>query len=338
MKAVGIYTLANDAVFDQLVALLNSIEVNVSPDIPVCVIPYNDKIDKVKQEIKSRKNVTLFENSASIQRWDNFGNDVCAVHPAVQQGQSLRKTWNRIPLLRKLCAFDGEFEKFVFYDADSLAMRPIDNLLAELDNYDFIFDDWEHKKAREYTALDLYSIEKTGLYTEEDVRLKLHCSSFFGSKKGIFSESEIALMKKLLIEDNEIQWLRDWYLSDAFLFSYMTLRCDRPLFNYTLSPNGQDRTGNCANADPFVNINNVLYNQEGLKPIYRLHYMNYSSKDFARLCQGEDVNIRYKNEFLHYRFLKEPERMPKLLKSPSIFTKSNRVLQKVANKIQASIS
>ena len=39
MQSSGIYTLANDRVFDQLVALLNSIEVNISPDIPVCVIP-----------------------------------------------------------------------------------------------------------------------------------------------------------------------------------------------------------------------------------------------------------------------------------------------------------
>jgi hypothetical protein len=35
----GIYTLANDVVYDQLVALLNSIEANVSPNIPVCIIP-----------------------------------------------------------------------------------------------------------------------------------------------------------------------------------------------------------------------------------------------------------------------------------------------------------
>jgi hypothetical protein len=32
----GIYTLANDKAFDQLVALLNSIEANYSEDAPVC--------------------------------------------------------------------------------------------------------------------------------------------------------------------------------------------------------------------------------------------------------------------------------------------------------------
>ncbi|MBW4452507.1 MAG: hypothetical protein KME55_07310 [Nostoc indistinguendum CM1-VF10] len=88
----------------------------------------------------------------------------------------------------------------------------------------------------------------------------------------------------------------------------MTWKSNFPLFNFTLSPNGQDRTGNCANSDPFVNIDNVLYNQDELKPIHCIHYMNYSSSDFAHLSQGEDVKICYRDEFLYYRFLKEPQK------------------------------
>ncbi len=53
----GIYTLANDVVYDQLVALLNSIEVNVGWDMPVCVIAYDDRLDKVRSEIEKRKNI-----------------------------------------------------------------------------------------------------------------------------------------------------------------------------------------------------------------------------------------------------------------------------------------
>lgn len=336
MKTFGIYILANDVVYDQLIALLNSIEVNVSQYIPVCVIPYNDQLQRVNQEIKSRKNITLFENRESIKRWDDFANEVWAVHPAAKKENLSRNGWYRSPLLRKLCAFDGEFDKFIFYDADSLAMKPIDDVLAKLDTDDFIFDDWEHKKSRENAALNLSLIESTGLYKEEDIRPKLHCSSFFGSKGGLFAASEIARMKQLLIEQDEIQWIPRWW-DDAFLFNYMTLRCDRPLFNFTLSPNSQDKTGNCANADPFVNINNVLYNQDGLKPIHRIHYMSYSSSDFARLSQGEDVSIRYRDEFLYYRFLKQPEQRPKQLKPPSIISKTNRLINKTVKKLKISI-
>ncbi|BAZ31831.1 hypothetical protein NIES4074_43040 [Cylindrospermum sp. NIES-4074] len=337
MESFGIYTLANDVVCDQLVALLNSIEVNVSPDIPICIIPYDEQLDRVQQEINSRKHVTLYENRDSIQRWDNFAEQVWANHPEVKQITLSYNPWYKSPLLRKLCVFDGDFDKFVFYDADSLAMKPLDNLLEKLETYDFIFDDWEHKKSIEDAALNLEIIEQSGLYQINDVREKLHCSSFFGSKKGIFSPLEIEYLQNLLIEKGEIEWIpRCW--DDAFLFNYMTLRCNRQLFNFTLSPNGQDKTGNCANADPFVNIDNVLYNQDGLKAIHRIHYMGYSSRDFANLCQGEDVNIPYQHEFLHYRFLKQPELRPKHLTPPSIIKKTNRMLDRVATKIKRAIS
>ena len=65
----GIYILANDVVFDQLVALLNSLEVNGAKDIPVCIIPYDDRMAKVRVEIALRHNVTLFENTDSIDYW-----------------------------------------------------------------------------------------------------------------------------------------------------------------------------------------------------------------------------------------------------------------------------
>lgn len=339
MASQGIYTLANDVVYDQLVALLNSIEANVNPDIPVCVIPYDERIDRVKQELHSRPNVTLFENWDSIGRWEEFAHQVWAAHPRTSQTRLSRPKWYQGHLQRKFAAFDGLFDKFVFYDADSLAMKPLNDVFEKLDNYDFVFDDWEHVKPEPVAALNISVIESSGLYKEADIRPKIHCGSFFGSKRGFFDATELSRLKEQLIEKREVEWINGhgWW-DDVFLFNYLTLRCDRPLFNFTLSPNGQDRTGNCADADPFVNVDNVLYNEQGLKPIHRLHYMNYSSRDFARLCKGEDVDIRYKDVFLYYRFLKQPELKPKELKPPSLFVKSNRNLQTVIQKIKRTIS
>ena len=59
MVSQGIYTLANDVVSDQLIALLNSIEIHVSSSLPICIIPYDDRLDKVKSEIKNRPNLSL---------------------------------------------------------------------------------------------------------------------------------------------------------------------------------------------------------------------------------------------------------------------------------------
>jgi hypothetical protein len=332
MQLHGIYTLANDRVYDQLVALLNSIEVNVSPDIPVCVIPFDDRLEQIKPEVEARANVSLFDNQASIHRWESFAQRAWEVHPAAQKQSANRAPWGK-GHHRKFVSFDGAFEKFVFYDADSLAMKPIDDVFERLNTYDFVFNDWEHKKSDRAAALDIRQITQAGAYPMGRVRSSLHCSSFFASKRGIFSESELAALKEKLIVQGEINWVPRWW-DDAFLFTYLTLRSDRPLFNFTLSEIGQERTGNCADSDPFINVNNVLYNEQGMKPIHRLHYMNYSSSDFARLAKGEDADIRYKDVFLHYRFLKEPDKKPKVLRQPDQFVKTGRWFQKVVSKLR----
>lgn len=332
MEPFGVYTLANDAVYDQFLALLNSIESNVSPDIPICVIPFDDRIELVKKEITSRPNVTLFENQTSIKRWENFARKFANSHPEAKGTSHPR--WYNGSLHRKFAAFDGYFEKFVFFDGDSLAMKPLTDLWSKLETYDFVFDDWEHAKSTTNAALNIPLIEKYGIFTETEIRQRLHCSSFWGSKGGLFSKEELTILQERLVSRDEAAWVngQGWW-DDAFLFNYMTLRCDRPLFNFTLSPNGQDRTGNCANADPFVAIDHLLYNQQGLKPIHRIHYMGYSSTDFKRLCQGEDVDIPFKEIFLYYRFLKQPEQKPTVLRPPNLIAKVNRLLQKATKKL-----
>jgi hypothetical protein len=339
MTSLGIYTLANDVVYDQLIALINSIEVNVSPDIQICIIPYDDRIDRVAKEINLRPNVTLFDNYKSLQRWDDFAKKVWTAHPRNNEPKLSRPKWYKSKLQRKFVSFDGTFDRFVFYDADSLAMKSLDKIFTKLNEYDFIFDDWEHRKPDSVAALNISVIETSGIYRQEQIRSKLHCGSFFASKKGIFAPEELANLEQLLIERREVNWINGhgWW-DDVYLFNYMTLRCDRPLFNYTLSDNSQERTGNCADADPFVNIDNILYNEQGLKPIHRLHYMNYSSADFARLCRGEDVDIRYKDIFLQYRFLKQPEQQPKQLKQPNLFAKTNRNFHKAIDKLKRVIA
>lgn len=335
MTSYGIYTLANDVVFDQLVAFLNSVEANVSPDIPVCVIPYDHRLDRVKEEISSRPNVSLYDNDSEIQRWETFATDVWKHHPLAAQKKHARLIKTRLHYHRKMVAFNGNFDKFVFYDADTLAMKPVDDVFLKLETYDFVCDDWEHSKTT-VTALNIPRIELTGEFTEDQIRPKLHCSSFFASKNDFFPPDKMAEIQRRLIEDREIEWL-DRLSDDAFLLSYLTLR-DCSMFNYTLSTNGKEITGNCADADPFVNQNNVLYNEQELKPIHRIHYMNFSSADFTRLSAGEDVDIPHRDVFLHYRFLKHPDETPSRFFKPSLLTRGQRFKDRVVRKIKNTIA
>lgn len=334
MSYCGIYTLANDHVYDQLVALLNSIEVNIGLDIPVCIIPFDRQLERVKQEVALRPNVSLFTDWDAIHRWETFAQDVIAAHPSAITTNFSHPRWCHGHLHRKFAAFDGEFDKFVFFDGDSLAMKPIDDIFGKLDRYDFVFDDWEHAKSNAKAALNISLIEATGQFNEDEIRERLHCSSFFGSKRGLFNPDEIAALQTQLTEGGEAAWVngQGWW-DDAFLFNYMTLKSGRSQFNFAQSANGQERTGNCANSDPFVVKDNVLYNQEGLKPIHRIHYMGYSSADFTRLCQGEDVDICYRDTFLHYRFLKHLDQRPVRLSRPNFVVRTNRFLKRATRKL-----
>jgi hypothetical protein len=236
---------------------------------------------------------------------------------------------------RKFAAFEGEFERFVFFDADSLAMKPIDDVFEHLDNVDLVFDDWEHSKRGDKPEILPEKLAEKFHCSVEDIYPQLHCDSFFGSKYGLFNAEVLARLKNFLINDRGIQCVRDrcWWSTSA-LFSIMTIKENCSFFNFTQSSNGQELTGNCADADPFVYKDGVLYNEQGLKPIHRIHYMNYPSIDFTRLCQGEAVNIRYADTFLDYRFLKAPSQKPQTLRQPSTLTQMNRKLNRVIKKIQ----
>lgn len=332
MTSFGIYTLANDVVYDQLVALLNSIERNISFNIPICVIPYDNRLEKVKQEVYSRHQVTLFDDWISLQRWDEFVNQVWETHSQAKN-KFARPPWYKGFVHRKFAAFDGKFERFVFFDADSLAMKPLDDILKKLNTYDLVFDDWEHNKKRLSTELDLAAIERATNLAEAEIRPKLHCDSFFAAKRGFFPPQELESLRQRLIQAREVEWIypRCWWSSSA-LFSYMTFHTPYTMFNFTRSHNHSERTGNCADADPFVEIEHVLFNKDGLKPIHRIHYMNYSSSEFTRLCKAEQANILYKDIFLYYRFLKFPEQKPQIFKQHSLVTQLYWKLQKAIGK------
>ncbi|MBW4615462.1 MAG: sugar transferase [Desmonostoc vinosum HA7617-LM4] len=324
----GIYTLANDVVYDQLVALLNSIEANAGRTIPVCVIPYNERLDKVKAEIATRDNVTLFEDYASISRWEEFGTRIWQAHPrALKLWQEYGLPTNyRIERHRKLCCLDGPFDKFIFFDGDTLLMQPLDDVYQKLDQYDWITNDFQYKSDLKY-IFDWKEDQLQDIFPYENISDRIFCSGWFASKKHIFSDTTLATLLENLAagEADALAWAD----SDQTVLNYLVLKSGISYYNYA---NYDGATG-CHWASKFNAVDNILYDQ-GRKLTY-LHYMSVSSSDFTRLCGGEDVEIPYRDVFLHYRYLKSPEERPQTFTKPSQLT----LIQKSTNKfIQQRIS
>ncbi len=327
----GIYILGNDVVFDQLVALLNSIEVNAGREIPVCIIPYNERLDKVREEVAARDNVSLFEDFAAITYWDNFATQIWKNYPRAQ------KTWREwgfselyeLPMHRKFCALDGPFDRFIYFDADTLLMGSLDYVYEQLNTYDWVVNDFQYKSELKF-IFDGSLEQMQQIFNSDNLQSKIFCAGWFATKKNIFTPAMRAnLVDKLTAGEADVM---AFLAPDQSLFNYMVLRSGISYYNFACH-DSEKATGNHWSSK-FDVVDNVLYDQ-GRQLTY-LHYMSIGTSTFTQLCAGEDVNVPYQDVFLHYRYLKSPEQRPQSfrLQSPLVRlqkTTSSFIQQKVDN-------
>jgi hypothetical protein len=325
----GIYTLANDILYDQLVALITSIRNNYNEDIPICIIPYDENLQKIKS--LDVENVFIFDDSSSINKWSNFASQVWGNERFASQKKSA--WYHGSNTIRKLCSFDGPFDHFIYIDSDELVMSSLESCFEKLAQYDCVFDDWEHRKKDCFLDVDLITRKYSG-HSILDIKKHCHCSDFFAAKSSLLDSDSLGIARQALIDQTEINFInqKGWW-DEVYLFSYLSFKFDWKIFNYTLSDRSEERIGNIAGVDPFVERNYVLYNKQGLKPVHRVHYMGYRADEFRRLCCGEDVGIPHRDVFLHYRFLEEPEAKPKVFKKVDAVTKIVRLIDKLLKKL-----
>ncbi|MDH6058340.1 Npun_R2821/Npun_R2822 family protein [Umezakia ovalisporum] len=333
----GIYTLANDIVYDQLIALLNSIEVNAGREIPVCVIPYDQRLDKVQAEVARRDYVTLFENSDSIAYWDNFATQVWKNYPRAQTNWR-KRGWSelyRLPMHRKLCGLHGSFDKFIYFDADTLLMGSIDYIYEKLDSFDWVVHDFQYKSELKY-IFDAGQQLLDTVFADKNLQNKVFCAGWFATKKQVFPPEMLAnLLEKLNAGEAEVMAVGG---PDQSLFNYMVLRSGISYYNFAY--HDPERGTGTHWSSQFEMVDNVLYDGQGR--LTYLHYMSIAASKFTQLCLGQDIQIPYRDVFLHYRYLKSPEERPKTFKRESQLvcwqkTSTSFFNQKLSN-IKARIS
>ena len=317
----GIYILANDVVFDHLVALLNSLQVNGAKNIPVCIIPYDNRLKKVQVEIATRPHVTLFENTDSIIFWEDFATQVWKTHAKAQkvwQSKGLKPV-QCLGMHRKLCCFDGPFDKFIYFDADTLLMGSLDYIYQKLDDFDWVANDFQYKSDLNY-IFDLSSPKLPQILNIDELQSHTFCAGWFASKAGVFNRNNCShFLDKLISGEAEIMSLRG---ADQSLLNYLVARSKISFYNFAYAQPEQV-TGNHWSS-LFDVIDDVLYDK-GRRLTY-LHYMSISAAKINQLCAGEDVEIPYRDVFLHYRYLKSPETQPKLA-LPNLLVRLQRNLK-----------
>jgi hypothetical protein len=327
----GICTLGNDVVFDQIVALLNSIEVNQGKDTPVCIYPYDDRLERLSKEVAKRPNVTIYDDQASIDRWDNF------VKAAWDTCTSAKKLWpnsyHRFGTHRRYGAFDGPFDRFVYMDADTLLLKPLDRVFQQLESDDFVVFDFQHKDLSHVYITDQAVVQR--VFPGDRVNREIFCSGFYGAKQNLFTLEEQQRVIDLLKSGEEAVLYP--FAPDQTLLNYMVMRLEKPSSNLVFELPKEQVTGCCVTSPNFHESEGQV-TDKGVPLIY-LHYIGISASVMARLCQGENLDVPYRDVFLYYRFLHEPELRPTFSgkpqpynPSPTLWQRAKRKLKRIMNK------
>jgi len=110
----GIYTMANDNVSHWLLALLASLKI-MNRELPVRVIPFDSRVNIVRR-MCAAFGYPLWEPAGLLARCDQIGEMV-----APRDG-----TWTfGHGNFRRLAAFGGPFDEFIYLDADTLVLEPL---------------------------------------------------------------------------------------------------------------------------------------------------------------------------------------------------------------------
>lgn len=329
----GIYTLANDKVFDQLVGLLNSIEANAGQDYPVCVIAYNDQLDRVKQELANRPNVTLLDSPELFKFWEDFSYDVWKAHPTALddwKAQGVSTRFYRVGENHRYCAFDDDapFDRFIYLDADTLVMGPLEPFFKALDDSDFAVYDFQFKDPSHIFNLESDRLEP--LFGQERIQQEIFCSGCYASRKGVFSRDDLAaVVASLEAGDADVLYLG---APNQSVLNYMVMKSGRRVHNLARHWPKEAATGNSVTSSHFVAQDHVLYDDQAR--LTYLHYIGISSRVFKSLCEGNNIDFPYREIFLHYRYLKEPEAQPVFKEKPVYYKpKPASLLTRVARKL-----
>ncbi len=325
----GIYTLANDTVYDQLVGLINSISANVGTNFPICILPYDNHCSRLSELVKEHPQVSLYDNVSSIKKWDTLVRRIWQTHPNASErwlAAGTSKGIHRMGTHRRYCAFDGPFDSFIYMDADTLLLNPVDEVFEALSQYDWVTYDFQYKDPSH--VYDISSPRLKTLFSEELLEEKIFCSGFYGSKRGLLQSDQLEeILLSLKSGDAEVLYP---LAPDQTILNYLVMKKNIPSVNLARKwPHGK-RTGNSVTSSHFTCVDGKVFDQG--KPLLYLHYIGISSSFFRRICEGENIGFPYRDTFLYYRYLNNLAEHPTLKGKPKSYRQGPNKLQRLLKK------
>ncbi len=281
----GIYIVANDKVIDNSIALLNSIRCYDS-EVAVYLIPFNEHYHKVADTLASLHNVQLFPDLEFIEQFTN------------RIGEIFDRDFLALPnKMRKLVAWFGPLDEFIYIDTDIIVFEKIADNLNLLAECDFFCCDYHHANDK---LRNIFSplVKKQQIFTESQLE-DVFNSGFWASKKGTITPEQ---MDETL---RECAGHREYFdfsegVTDQPILNYLVLKLISKRNNLVKIPGGGP--GSWAGSPNFQQQGYVLYDRG-----QKLKYLHWAG---TRIKPGGS----YWQLWAHYRYLHEGKLafMPKL--------------------------
>lgn len=203
----GIYFLANNQVLDLVVAFLNSFR-RFNPDIPLCLIPFDDDVDQIAS-LSSKSQFSVYRDSSVLAECDEI---------------SLRFHDRTMGHYRKLACWHGEFDEFIYIDVDTVVLANVSFAFRFLSEYDFVTSHSNLPQLFEWVWKP--SIFSTGQLSDAQIEFSAN-TGFVCSKRGALEFAEIKEKLQSAVE----------------LATHMRLSCkEQPLLNYLIVISGRPYT------------------------------------------------------------------------------------------------
>ncbi|MEL6938665.1 MAG: Npun_R2821/Npun_R2822 family protein [Cyanobacteria bacterium J06598_1] len=304
----GVYIVANDKVSENAIALMSSIRLH-DPNIPVFLIPFNDDHKIVAQRLAELYDVQIFPdlpflNELTQQIGDIFPRDFLALP-------------NK---MRKLAAWFGPLDEFLYIDTDILFFTPVSDTLAYLDQADFIWCDYHYTRGLE----DVFSevVPAQNIFDPEALK-NLFNSGLWGSKKSTLTLEQLYDVLKECAAHKEY-------------FDFSNGTTDQPIMNYLVLKT-MERRLNIVKANPgepgswggsphFERRDDVLF--DGERPLRYLHWAGTPMR----------AGGPYRSLWTHYRYLNDLEgKAIAEANKPAPPSKFQQLKRKVKDQLRAAI-
>ncbi|MEL6260026.1 MAG: Npun_R2821/Npun_R2822 family protein [Cyanobacteria bacterium J06626_6] len=273
----GVYIVANDKVKENAIALMSSLRLH-TPNIPVYLIPFNEDHHAVSERLAELYSVQLFP-------------DLDFLESLTQKiGEIFPRDFLALPnKMRKLAAWFGPLDEFLYIDTDILFFTPVTDTLNYLNSADFIWCDYHYKRGLE----DVFSevVPQQQIFTHEALK-DVFNSGLWGSRKSALSL------------DRLYEVLKDCAAHREY-FDFSNGTTDQPIMNYLVlssipkrlniaKANGAE-PGSWGGSTHFVEREHILF--DGDRPLRYLHWAGTPMRPGGP----------YRSLWEHYRYLNDPE-------------------------------